>query len=100
MVLILTKPLQKIPQSNAEFLISQLIQHECPKAAECLRNRYKRYNEGVGLAITCGKERKVFIVAPDDTEGVHTLTRDPNDMERLYVKGLENGKKLFPGWKV
>ncbi len=37
---------------------------------------------------------KVLIVAPDDTCGVSTLTRDVAALENLYVKGLGDGRKI------
>lgn len=35
----------------------------------------------------------MLIVAPDDTCGVSTLSRDPADLKRLYEKGYTDGKK-------
>ena len=37
---------------------------------------------------------KLLIVAPDDTCGVRTLSRDPDALSRLYEKGLRDGEKI------
>ena len=39
-------------------------------------------------------EGKVLIIAPDDTCGVSTLSRDPTDIKRLYDKGYADGEKI------
>jgi hypothetical protein len=36
----------------------------------------------------------LLIVAPDDTCGVSTLSRDTNALGRLYKKGYQDGEKI------
>lgn len=92
-VIILTKPsdIERKPykdQAVAAFMRSYL------KAAEGLRSRADRYNEVVARAKELEKEGKVLIVAPDDTCGVDTLDRNPNNLHRLYLKGFQDGQKI------
>ena len=92
-VIILTKPsdIERKPykdQAVAAFMRSY------PKAAEGLRSRADRYNEVVARAKELEKEGKVLIVAPDDTCGVDTLDRNPNNLHRLYLKGFQDGQKI------
>ena len=68
------------------------IQHRYPAAAHALRQRASRYNAGVYQAQRYAIEGRALIVAPDDTCGVDTLTRDA--LRRLYEKGLSDGAKI------
>lgn len=95
-VLILTKPADVMRQVGSDAAIARLIRHKYPKAAERLLGRAQRYNEGVALAKALEEDGLVLIVAPDDTLGVDTLTRDREAMVRLYLKGLEDGAKIKP----
>lgn len=93
-VVLLTKPENIIRTSEKDELLAARIRKKYPNAAEKLRQRANRYNEGVALAQEYVKQGKALIVAPDDTCGVSTLSRDPADMHRLYEKGYADGQKI------
>ncbi len=97
-VLILTKPkdVPRTPGYDPKF--AALIKHKYPKSAEALKNRYITYNAQVEKAKEYEKEGKVLILAPDSIEGMSTLKRDPEAIEKLYKKGYENAKELLPGF--
>ena len=52
------------------------------------------YNSGVERAMEYEARGKVLIVAPDDTCGVDTLTRDRDALHRLYEKGCADGAAI------
>ena len=93
-VVLLTKPENIIRTSEKDELLAARIRKKYPNAAEKLRQRANRYNVGVALAQEYVKQGKALIVAPDDTCGVSTLSRDPADMHRLYEKGYADGQKI------
>lgn len=93
-VLLLTKPEDTIRTPDKDERLAKLIHHRYPAAAESLCLRAQRYNEGVALAKQYAQEGKVLIVAPDDTCGVSTLTRDAEKLDRLYRKGVADGTKI------
>lgn len=93
-VLILTKPSDVIRSSGKDEIFAHRIQKKYPLAAEGLRNRARRYNHGVELAKQYQAEGRLIIVAPDDTCGMDTLTRDVDAMNRFY----ESGKRA--AWKI
>ncbi|MGN0554878.1 MAG: patatin family protein [Candidatus Fimenecus sp.] len=93
-VLILTKPENVIRSSENEEKLAALIRKKYPAAAEQLCQRARRYNESVALAQKYAKQGKVLIVAPNDTCGVDTLTKDKNSLRRLYKKGYADGAKI------
>lgn len=93
-VVLLTKPEHVLRTSEQDEKLAARIRKKYPLAAERLRQRASRYNAGVALAQKYAKQGKVLIVAPDDTCGVSTLSRDPADMKRLYDKGYADGEKI------
>ena len=93
-VLLLTKPENVLRTPEKDEKLAARICKKYPNAAEKLRQRANRYNEGIALAQEYARQGKVRIVAPDDTCGVSTLSRDPADMKRLYDKGYADGEKV------
>lgn len=93
-VLILTKPRHVLRTSGKDSFFAKRIEKLYPRAAERLRTRAERYNAGVADAIELEKAGKVLIVAPENTEGVDTLTRDKKAFERLYTRGYMDGKRI------
>ena len=92
-VVLLTKPENVLRTPDQDEKLAARIQKKYPLAAEKLRQRAARYNEGVALAREYAKQGKVLIVAPDDTCGVSTLSRNADDLRRLYEKGYADGQK-------
>lgn len=95
-VLVLTKPKDLVRTPGADPRFAALIQHRFPQAAKRLRGRADRYNYGVELAKVLEEDGLVLILAPDDTCGVDTLTKDEEALFDLYSKGYEDGKKIKP----
>ena len=95
-VLILTLPENTVRSPGKDERLARRIRKEFPVAAQALRDRAKKYNEGVELARQYAAEGKLLIIAPDDTCGVHTLCRDDFKMRRLYGKGYVNAEKITP----
>lgn len=90
-VLILTKPADVIRSPEKDEKLAAFIRRRYPAAAENLCRRAQRYNDSVALAKRLAAEGRVLIVAPDDTCGVDTLTKDKAAMQRLYEKGRADG---------
>lgn len=95
-VLILTLPEATVRNPKKDERLARRIRKEFPEAAQALRNRANKYNEGVALARQYAVEGKLLIVAPDDTCGVHTLCRDDFKMRRLYGKGYTDAENILP----
>ena len=95
-VLILTLPENTVRTPGKDEKLARRIRKEFPEAAEALRNRARKYNEGVELARQYAAEGKLLIIAPDDTCGVHTLCRDSYKMKLLYGKGYVDAEKIPP----
>lgn len=90
-VLILTKPKDFLRTPGKDNLLAGRIRRKYPLAAEKLKRRAERYNQGVSIAKDYEKSGQVLIISPDDTCGVDTLTRDRDALKRFYNKGYEDG---------
>ena len=93
-VLLLSRPEQYLRTPKKDEKLAAAIRHAYPAAAESLRGRATRYNESVAMARLQARQGKVLIVAPEDTFGVDTLTRDKEALEKLYRQGYSDGEKI------
>jgi len=91
---ILTRPEDELRQPGNDLKLARRIQKKYPISAEKLRYRADTYNEGVALAKSYAAQGKALIIAPDDTCGVNTLTREREPLMRLYHKGLQDGERI------
>lgn len=97
-VLILTKPRDFLRTPDKDRKLAAGIRKRYPLAAAQLERRAARYNDGIALARQYEKQGKLLIVAPDDTCGMDTLTRNPEAMKRFYEKGFRDGGKIVSFW--
>lgn len=93
-VLVLTKPAAVPRQVGSDAKVAKRIEKSYPEAAKNLRDRTRRYNEGVALALRLQKEGKALVVSPKDTFGVTTLTKDKESLDRLYREGYEDATAI------
>ena len=93
-VLVLTKPKDQLRKPGKDVVLAKRIARRYPNAARRLRLRADWYNLGVQLAKAYEAQGKALIVAPDDTCGVDTLTRDKEAMDRLYQKGYADAEAI------
>lgn len=89
-VVILSKPRDEIRLPGKDNTFADRIQRKYPLAAEQLRRRAEHYNQSVRLAKEYEAQGKVLIVAPDDTCGVDTLTKDREALRKFYDKGYHD----------
>ena len=93
-ILILTLPVDTFRHSKQDTFLAKRIHKKYPLAAEKLMHRANLYNASIQLAKEYEKEGKLLIIAPDDTCGVSTLSRNQEDLIKLYYKGYQDGKKI------
>lgn len=93
-VLILTKPVNVLRSPKKDEKVAACIRRAYPAAAQKLCQRAQRYNESVALARMLARQGKVLIVAPADTCGVDTLTKDRQALRRLYEMGYADAQKI------
>ncbi|SDF36603.1 patatin-like phospholipase family protein [Marvinbryantia formatexigens] len=93
-VVILTKPEAFIRNPAKDEKIARRIQKKYPASAENLRKRAENYNRQVALAKQYRDQGRAIIIAPDDTCGVDTLTRDREALQRFYKKGYQDAQAI------
>lgn len=93
-VLILTRP-RDIPRTpDKDMKLAGRIQKKYPLAADRLRKRAEQYNRGVALAKEYESQKRLLIIAPDDTCGVDTLSKERNALKQFYEKGYGDAQKI------
>lgn len=93
-VVVLTRPADVLREPGKDLFFADRIQHRYPFAANKLRTRAQRYNDGVALAKEYAAQGRALLVAPDDTCGIDTLTREKEALIRFYQKGYEDAKAI------
>ncbi len=93
-VVILTKPEDFIRDPKKDEKFAKRIQKKYPVSAENLRQRAEKYNREVALAKQYRDQGRVWIIAPDDTCGVDTLTRDREALKCFYTKGYKDAETI------
>lgn len=90
-VVLLTKPRDFLRTPDRDAKPARLLKRRYPASAMRLMSRFKTYNDSVALAKRYEAEGRALIIAPSDTCGVDTLTRDKSALQALYEKGLADG---------
>lgn len=94
-VIILTRPIDVLRKSGIDPLAARLVKKRFPKAAERIRTRSRKYNEGVAYALRMQEEGRALVIAPDDIQGMSTLTRDKDRLIAMYEKGVKDAQKIL-----
>ena len=94
-VVILTRPTNVPREQGIDMLAARLVEKRFPAAAARIRTRCERYNEGVAYAMKMQEEGRALVLAPDNIDGMTTLTRDKGKLETLYHKGVQDARRIF-----
>ena len=94
-VVILSKPRDTLRTPGKDPFFARLIQRSYPLAAESLRRRAERYNEGVRRAAEYERQGRALLIAPDDACGISTLTKDRDALRALYQKGQKDARAIL-----
>lgn len=93
-VVILSKPRDTIRTPKKDNILASGIAKKHPLAAQQLRKRAEHYNEGVRKSKEYEAMGKVLIIAPSDTCGVDTLTKDKEALKRFYEMGYKDAEAI------
>ena len=92
---ILTKPIAPEQTGSRDKKLARLLRHHYPEAAKGLAARAERYNQTVRQALKLEQAGTACVIAPDSTEGMATLTKDKESLEKMYRKGWRDAGKLI-----
>ena len=90
----MTKPRETLRTPEKDIVFAKRIRKKYPNAAKRLEQRADQYNCGGALAEQYEAQRRVLILAPDDTCGVDTLTKDQEALKRFYEKGYQDARAI------
>lgn len=93
-ILVLSKPIDAQSTGRRDAFGARAIRGKFPNAAASLLSMAEKYRRGVEEAQKRQAEGSVLIIAPDDTGGVKTLTKDPTLLKALYDKGYADAGKI------
>ncbi len=93
-VLILTRPKSFRMIKGKESLASKLIRKKYPNTADALDRRSEKYNSAIEKALELERQGRCLIVAPDDCCGIDTLSKNKDNLDKLYNKGYEDAAKV------
>ena len=93
-VVLLTKPVSVPREVGKDALFAKKIRKKYPYSAKNLLHRAQRYNNSVELCKKYQQQGKVLIVAPENTDGVTTLSKAPSSLEQFYYRGYRDGQKI------
>lgn len=93
-VVLLSRPKSQFRIPGRDNFLADRIRRKYPQAAEKLRQRARMYNDGVTKAMRREYRGDVLIVAPDDTCGLGTLSKDKSALKQFYEKGYRDGEAI------
>lgn len=94
-VVILTQPADYIKEPNRLMPAADLLLKDYPRMLRAMANRHIRYNETVEYVREQEKSRKIFVIRPPKALEIGSMTKNPDELERVYQIGrVEALKKL------
>lgn len=93
-VVILTRPKDYIRNPKRDIAFANILRLTHRKAANALRYRYLTYNLELQDLLQAEAEGNVLVLAPDNIDGISTLTKNPDLLQRLYWKGYIEAEKI------
>ncbi|WP_130837605.1 patatin-like phospholipase family protein [Lachnoclostridium sp. Marseille-P6806] len=94
LIVILTRPRGQLRTNRRDRRLAGLIRRSFPAAAERLARRAEAYNAELEELRVLERKGDALIVAPDGTEGMKTLTRDPVRLNEMYEKGYRDAQAI------
>ena len=94
-VLILTHPIDYVRKYSPDLRIThRLIKRKFPNTALSISKIDEGYNETIKNALQYEKEGRLLILAPKNTCGLKTLSKNKEKLDTLYKMGFEDAEKI------
>ena len=94
-VIILTRPKDDFHDPFLDKKAAAVIGRKYPETAKALKYRYQIYNTCLEIALGYEQLGKVLIIAPDNIDGLSTLTKDEEKLRALYNLGYEKAEAII-----
>lgn len=93
-IVLLTRPLEKRRDPKSDRLYVKMMGKKYPAARSALASRAELYNSQADGMQRYIDEGRLMVIYPDDTCGVTTVKRKPENITALYAKGYEAGRRI------
>ena len=100
-IVILTQPLtyKKKPLSAKKEKFINMEFKKYPKLIERMMNRHNEYNSTIKYIKELERQGKIFVIRPSKALDIKLIERNPEELERVYQIGIEDGKKQMKNLK-
>ena len=93
-IVVLTRPMKYRKEPMKSALI-RMRYGRYPAFCQALENRHAVYNAQVERIEALEKEGKIFVIRPEQALALSRLEKDPEKLQAVYDKGIEDGKKTL-----
>ena len=76
--------------------ILRLTLRKYPRLIELLANRHERYNAQLDEVAGLEREGRLFVIRPSESVQVPLVTKEPEELERVYQVGRRDGEAHLP----
>lgn len=94
-VVILTQPKGYVKKPNSMMPIARLMLHKYPGVVRAMERRHEDYNASLKYIEELEAAGKVFVIRPKEDLNISRVTKDPNELERVYQIGREAGMRAL-----
>lgn len=90
-----TQPYDYVKNKQQYMKLIRLVYRKYPDFIKAIENRYIMYNEEKAYIKEQEKSGNVLVVRPDEPLNISPLTKDPDEIKRVYENGRRAGEKLL-----
>ena len=94
LIVVLTQPADYVKGPMNKHMI-RAFYRKYPNLCKTLEERHNRYNAQAADVAQLEKEGKIFVIRPEEALRISRLEKDPNELERVYNRGLNDGEKIM-----
>ncbi len=93
-ILIITRPADELHNPSLDNKAAVLTRKKYPEISRALKKRFEVYNSSLQLARAYEREGRLLLLAPDNCDGLKTLTRDKDKLTALYNEGYKKAELI------
>lgn len=95
-IVVLTRERTYRKAPDPSIRLAEKVYKRYPNLIRDLSTRHEVYNDCINALAKLEKEKKVFVIAPDDTHGIRRTENNPEILCDFYQEGYDKAKRLFP----
>jgi len=92
-IVILTQPKGFVKEKNKMLPLLRFLLRKTPKLIEALESRHLRYNETTAYIEEKEAKGEILVLRPKAALNIKAGEKDPEELERVYQMGVEEGKE-------